>query len=165
MPRQPPLPNPAQRMLRVYAFDPSRGARFENSLTIRIPYERLERGPHGRKVAVIDYDASNDCYYEAIDLDAAAVLGQNGLEPSETTPQFHQQMVYAVAMDTIRRFETALGREIHWRPDPSRRNTPFHGQLKIYPHAFQEANAFYDPNMHALVFGYFLASREDARAN
>jgi hypothetical protein len=152
-------------MLRVYAFDPSRGARFENKLTVKIPYEALKRGPHGRKVAVIDYDASNQCYYEGIDLDAAAVLGQNGLEPSETNPQFHQQMVYAVAMDTIRRFETALGREIHWRPDRHPRGSPFHRVLKIYPHAFQEANAFYDPKIRALLFGYFLASKVDAGTN
>ena len=165
MPRQPALPNPAQRLLRVYAFDPSRGARFENKLTVKIPYESLKRGPHGRKVAVIDYDASNDRYYEGINLDAAAVLGQNGLEPSETNPQFHQQMVYAVAMDTIRRFETALGREIHWRPDHQPGRPPFHGVLKIYPHAFQEANAFYDPTMRALVFGYFLANAADAGTN
>ena len=74
-------------------------------------------------------------------------------------------MVYAVVMDTLRRFETALGREIHWRPDRTQRGTPLHGLLKIYPHAFQEANAFYDPKMRALVFGYFLASAEDAGIN
>src|SRR5436190_7661678 len=96
---------PPERILRVYAFDPSRGARLENHLTIRIPYEPLTKGPVGRKVAVIDYDASNRCYYEGIQLDATALLGQNGLAPSESDPWFHQQMVYAVAMDTIRRFE------------------------------------------------------------
>jgi hypothetical protein len=29
--------------------------------------------------------------------------------PSESNPQFHQQMVYAVAMTTIQNFEKALG--------------------------------------------------------
>jgi hypothetical protein len=119
----------------------------------------------GKKVAVVDYDASNRCYYEGVDLDATAVLGQNGLAPSETDPQFHQQMVYAVISDTVRRFELALGRPVRWRSDTSPSTTPFHGLLKVYPHAMQEANAFYDPQQRALLFGYFKASDEDAGVN
>jgi len=165
MPRHPVAPTPSQRLLRVYAFDPSRGVRLQNQLTIRIPFEDLAKGPVGRKVAVIDYDASNACYYEGIKLDSPAVLVQNGLEPSETNPQFHQQMVYAIAMETIRRFETALGREVRWKRDRSRADTAFHGKLKIYPHAMQEANAYYDPRLRALLFGYFRASREYAGSN
>lgn len=165
MPRARPTPNPPQRALRVYAFDPSRGARLDNQLTIQVPYEKLAKGPVGRRVAVIDYDASNGCYYEGIDLDAAAVLGQSGLAPSEANPQFHQQMAYAVVMDTVRRFESALGRELHWRSDSSNKSTPFHGMLRVFPHAMQEANAFYDPGLRALLFGYFKASEADAGVN
>lgn len=165
MPRARKASDPPDRILRVYAFDPSRGARLENHLTIRIPYEKLAKGPVGKKVAVIDYDASNRCYYEAVDLDATAVLGQNGLAPSESDPQFHQQMAYAVVMDTIRRFELALGRPVRWRADTSSAMTSFHGLLKVYPHAMQEANAFYDPAQHALLFGYFQASDVDAGIN
>jgi hypothetical protein len=158
--------NPPERILRVYAFDPSRGARLENHLTIRVPYEKLKKGPVGRKIAVIDYDASNQCYYEGVDLDAAVILGQGGLAPSEANPQFHQQMVYTIVMDTVRRFEAALGREVRWKADrtPSASN-PYHGLLKVYPHAMQEANAFYDPQLRALLFGYFKASVEDAGIN
>lgn len=165
MPRAKRLSDPPDRILRVYAFDPSRGARLENHLTIRVPYEKLKKGPVGKKVAVIDYDASNSCYYEGVDLDATSVLGQNGLAPSESDPQFHQQMVYAVVMDTIRRFELALGRPVRWRGDSSSVNAPFHGLLKVHPHAMLEANAFYDPAQHALVFGYFRASEVDAGVN
>jgi hypothetical protein len=165
MPRATKPSNPAQRFLRVYAFDPSRGARLENHLNIRIPFEPLKRGPVGRKIAVIDYDASNKCYYEGVDLEATPILGQNGLAPSEANPQFHQQMVYAVVMDTIRRFEQALGREVRWRADRSPIEKPFHGLLKVYPHAMQEANAFYDPKLRSLLFGYFKASTEDAGIN
>src|SRR5439155_1325863 len=43
--------------------------------------------------------------------------------------------------------------------------TCFHGLLRVYPHAMQEANAFYDPQQHALLFGYFRASEEDAGDN
>ena len=156
MPRARPASDPPDRILRVYAFDPSRGARLENHLTIRIPYEKLGKGPVGKKIAVIDYDASNRCYYEAVNLDATAVLGQNGLAPSESDPQFHQQMVYAVVMDTIRRFELALGRPVRWRPDRSPiADNPYHGLLRVYPHAMQEANAFYDPGQHGLLFRLF----------
>ena len=165
MPRSNAPLNPPQRALRVYAFDPSRGARLDNLLTIQVPYEKLARGPVGRRIAVVDYDASNRCYYEGIDLEAGVVLGQSGLAPSESDPQFHQQMVYAVVMDTIRRFETALGREVHWRADTRPSASLFHGLLRVYPHAFQEANAFYDPSLRALLFGYFTASEEDAGAN
>jgi hypothetical protein len=166
MPRARPAADPPERILRVYAFDPSRGARFENHLTVRIPFEKLKKGPVGRKIAVIDYDASNRCYYEGVDLDAPAILGQNGLPPSESDPQFHQQMVYAVVSDTVRRFEMALGREVHWRPDnTSIAGNPLHGLLKVFPHAMQEANAFYDPHRRALLFGYFNATDADAGPN
>jgi len=157
--------NPPQRNLQVYAFDPSRGARLENHLTIRITNESLKKGPVGRKIAVIDYDASNKCYYEGVELDAAAILGQNGLAPSESNPQFHQQMVYAVVMDTIRRFEVALGREVKWRADRTAKTNPYHGKMKVFPHAMQEANAFYDPGLRALLFGYFQTAEEDVGVN
>jgi hypothetical protein len=166
MPRAKPASDPPERILRVYAFDPSRGARFENYLTVLIPFEKLKKGPVGRKVAVVDYDGSNRCYYEGVDLDSSAILGQNGLTPSESDPRFHQQMVYAVVSDTIRRFERALGREIHWRPDTSRiAGNPLHGLLTVFPHAMQEANAFYDPHRRALLFGYFKAADLDVGPN
>src|SRR6185295_7590419 len=158
MPRARTPANPPQRMLQVYAFDPSRGTRLENHLTIPVAFEKLTKGPVGQKIAVIDYNASNQCYYEGIELDSPAFLAQGGLAPSEADPQFHQQMVYAVIMDTIRRFERALGREIKWRPDRSRRaGNPHHGLLQVFPPAMQEANAFYDPNPRALLFGYYQA--------
>jgi hypothetical protein len=165
MPRARPASTPPQRLLQVYAFDPSSTARADNRVVIQVPYEPLAKGPVGRKVAVIDYDASNRCYYEGVDLDQAANLGQHGRTLSEADPQFHQQMVYAVVMDTVRRFEVALGRELHWRTDRSSAASPFHGKLKIFPHAMQEANAFYDPKLRALLFGYFAASEYDAGAN
>jgi hypothetical protein len=165
MPRAQAISNPPQRFLRIYAFDPSRGARLENHLTIRVPYEPVTKGPVGRKVAVIDYDASNQCYYEGVELDAMAVLGQSGIAPSESNPQFHQQMTYAVVMDTVRRFEAALGREVKWRSVRSSDPRPFPGLLRIFPHAMQEANAFYDSSLPGLLFGYFKASEEEAGVN
>jgi hypothetical protein len=147
--------------LRVYAFDPSAGRKLNNYMTLDVAYEDLEPGPVGKRLAVIDYDASNEIFYEAVDLDHPSVLIANGLEPSESDPRFHQQMVYAIASETIRRFEYALGRKIRWRTKPgSRRDHPFHSRLRIFPHAFQQANAFYDARLRAVLFGYFAASED-----
>jgi len=49
------------------------------------------------------------------------IVTQDGLAPSDGNPQFHHQMVYAVAMRTIHNFERALGRRIHWKPRPDAR--------------------------------------------
>ena len=108
------LPPAVSRPLKVYAFDPSQGRALGNYLTIDVRYEKLDPGPTGKYLAVIDYDGANKCYYRAVNLDSAAVLIRGGLDPTESDPQFHQQMVYAVASETIRRFEMALGRSIRW---------------------------------------------------
>jgi hypothetical protein len=51
-----------------------------------------------------------------VDLTDPHLLAQDGLAPSEGNPQFHQQMVYAVAMTTVANFERALGRRALWAP-------------------------------------------------
>jgi hypothetical protein len=145
-----PLPGPTLRPLKVYAFDPSAGRLLGNSMTIEVEYEPLERGPIGRKLAVIDYDGSLKTWYEPVDLDDPLILIQDGLEPTQSDPRFHQQMVYAVAAETLSHFETALGRHIRWRQGIQR--------LSLYPHAMAQANAFYSPDAHGIVFGYFRAS-------
>lgn len=152
------LSPPATRPLKVYAFDPSRGHLLGNELTLQVPYEPLARGPIGQRIAVVDYDSSNRCFYEAVDLHDPAVLLRGGLEPAEANPQFHQQMVYAVAMDTVQQFEAALGRRIHWRHGDT-------GPLKIYPHAMQARNAFYAPEAQGILFGYFRADEHDPGRN
>jgi hypothetical protein len=127
-------------------------------MTLHVPYEKLEPGPRSPYLAVIDYDATNERYYTPVDLDDPSVLLQGGLAPSESDPRFHQQMVYAVARETIHSFERALGRRVKWgynRRDP----------LRIYPHAMQQANAYYDRSLGALLFGYFAASASDPGEN
>ncbi|MBV9925265.1 MAG: peptidase M4 [Acidobacteria bacterium] len=153
---------PSYRPLKVYAFDPSHGRSLGNYMTVNVRYEGVEPGPVGEYLEVIDYDASNDCYYEPVDLNDAAVMLGGGLEPSGSDPRFHQQMVYAVASETIRRFEFALGRKIKWG---FRADTKGKRRLRIFPHGMQEANAYYDRDLRALVFGYFPASELDAGAN
>ncbi len=117
----------------------------------------------GEYVEVVDYDPASGCFYAPVDLNDRRVLAQNGLPPSEGNPQFHQQMVYAVAMTTIDRFERALGRKAFWtdrfeRRGDSRSATEFVRRLRIYPHALRMANAYYSRNKGALLFGYFPAT-------
>lgn len=165
---QPALAEPPHRRVRVYAGDPSLSARLAtvgvNEVTLRIRWERLKKGPVGEYLAVKDVDATKR-RYEPVDLDDPRLLACDGWAPSEGNPQFHQQMVYAVAMKTIEHFERALGRPVLWRPQPNPDNSNddkgFVQQLAIRPHALRQANAFYSPQEVALLFGYFEAGADD----
>lgn len=161
-----PVPRPFFRLLRTFAFDPSARKNYGNYMVLQVPFEQpLSPGPIGQYVAVIDYDPANKCYYEPVNLNDPLILANNGLNPSESDPRFHQQMVYAVASETIERFKYALGRDINWRSNRGPRDSELHNKLLLLPHGIQEANAFYDPKMHALIFGYFKASDSDAGNN
>jgi hypothetical protein len=163
------VPKPVTRELQVYAVDPSAGRYAGNQITVRVPWEPLLPGPTGHKIAVIDYDAANKCYYPPVNLDDPLLLANDGLDPTESDPRFHQQMVYAIAARTIRMFEVALGRDIHWRRadrygggkenDDAMRKTDDIRVLKLYPHAMQQANAYYSPQAHGILFGFFTANR------
>jgi hypothetical protein len=118
----------------------------------------------GEYAEVVDYDPASGCFYAPADLDHPAVLAQNGLPPSEGNPQFHQQMVYAVAMTTVDRFERALGRKAfwagRWETNEGGPNKQFVQQLRIYPHALRQANAYYSRKKGSLLFGYFPATSD-----
>jgi hypothetical protein len=134
---QAPVPIPTSRRLRGYAFDQSLSTQLEsfgmNEVTYKVRWERpqqtttddhgnevvegvLGAGPVGEYVEVVDYDPASGRFYRPVDLNDPLLLAQDGLPPSEGNPQFHQQMVYAVAMTTIANFERALGRAALWRP-------------------------------------------------
>lgn len=159
------LPAPSSRRLRGYAFDPSLSLRLDTALINQMVYAvewepDLAPGPVGEYLEIVDFDPASGCWYEPVDLNAKEVLAQDGLAPSEGTPQFHQQMAYAVAMTTIRNFEYALGRRVYWahlynekRPRGDR--DVYVQRLRIYPHALRGANAYYSPAKKALLFGYF----------
>lgn len=170
------LPAPERRPLRVYAFDPSRGRPLGNEMQIDVRYRPLAAGPMDEsgahdQIAVVDYNGSRNTYYRPVDLDEPFILIPNGIVPSESDPRFHQQMVYAVASDAIEQFESALGRRIHWR----RGERPLNARkgwlpddiltLTLYPHAMRQANAFYSPDAHGILFGYFRAARDDPGHN
>lgn len=165
---QPAIPDPPHRAVRVYAVDPSLSARLDtasiNEVTLNIRWEKLGKGPTGEYLAVDDVYAPKK-RYQPVDLDDPRLLAQDGWAPSEGNPQFHQQMVYAVAMKTIQHFERALGRPVLWRPRPNAKrpddDSVFVQRLAVRPHALRQANAFYSPQEVALLFGYFEASADD----
>jgi len=161
---------PPFRRLRIYAFDPAASLDMRtaviNSATVTLPWEQLEPGPIGEYIEVIDVDPASGGFYLPVDLNDPALLVQDGFPPSDGNPKFHQQMVYAVAMMTVRNFERALGRRVLWAQRPwdwKTRETVdrYVGRLRIYPHALREANAYYSPQKVGLLFGYFQASRID----
>ena len=162
------VPPPFDRRLRVFAFDPSLSTQIDtagiNEVIMRVPWEPLEKGPAGEYLEVVDRDPATGCFYEPVDLNHPYVLAQDGLSPSQGNPQFHQEMVYTVAMSTIRNFERALGRLALWSPrrlkdDRGRTSAEeYVGKLRLYPHALREANAYYSPAKKAVLFGYFPTS-------
>ncbi|MBX7206767.1 MAG: hypothetical protein K1X78_00530 [Verrucomicrobiaceae bacterium] len=172
---------PAYRYLRGYALDPGFSTRLDtasiNEVTYRIPFEKLDPGPAGEYVEVIDFDPASGCWYDPVDLSDERIASQGGLAPSEGNPQFHQQFVYAVAMKTIRHFERALGRKIIWYPRVMWSRKPgddvkdvrwprkYVHRLRIHPHAIREPNAYYDPEKKAVLFGYFDAANQFQGAN
>lgn len=162
------IPEPVSRSLRIFAFDPSLSAQFDTAgigeITINIPWEKnLRPGPVGEYIEVIDADPASGVFYKPVDLNDPRILAQDGLAPSESNPQFHQQMVYAVAMATIGHFEQALGRVALWSSHRTNGyKEHFVRRLRICPHALRDRNAFYSPEKKALLFGYFPVSIKDA---
>jgi hypothetical protein len=170
--QNPKLAQPTRRRLRVYAYDPSLGTRLEtlgiNEAVVDVPWEEdLQAGPVGEYLEVIDVDPASQCSYAPVPLNHPHLLVQDGLAPSETNPQFQQQMVYAIAMKTIEHFERALGRVALWAPnspgDPGAHGRERYVQrLRIYPHAIRAGNAYYSPEKKSLLLGYFYASETDS---
>src|SRR5689334_23361677 len=93
--REEPVPRPAFRRLRGYAFDPSLSLRIDtalvNEVVFRVPWEDsaerlkalpreeqdpedddpgLSPGPIGEYLEVIDYDPASGCFYAPVDLDS-----------------------------------------------------------------------------------------------
>ena len=162
------------RRLQVFSLDPSVDTQMDTALISRCVLntfweENLKPGPVGEYLEVVDCDPASGCRYEPVDLND--YLATDGLDPSTGNPQFHQQMVYAVAMYTIKNFERILGRRVTWaersRNEKGALIKTFQNRyvqrLRIYPHAIRQQNAFYSPAKKALLFGYFNAPTSDPR--
>lgn len=152
---------PAYRALRVYAFDPGRGRRGGNHLILRVPYEPLKPGPVGNRIAVVDQDSDGKQLFPPIDLDDPDIVRNGGVEPSDSNPHFHQQMVYAVVSHLLRTFDRALGRQVRFRTPGSATRVV----LQVLPHGVREANAYYDNARARLFFGQFPAAQTGSGRN
>jgi len=150
-------PKPTYRKLKAYAFDPSLSTQLETVFINQTIYkvlweEKIIDGPIGEYIEVIDYNPMIGKFYNPLNLNDPFIIANDGVDPSESNPNFHQQMVYAIAMTTIKNFEIALGRPSLWAPDDG---WNFVQRLRLYPHALNEANAYYSPAKKSILFGYF----------
>lgn len=163
---------PEKRPLRIFGLDPMVGRAGDYRITVDIPYRDLtltdahqaarndpdnERTTfYDDRLQVIDYEAISARLLQVVDLDHPHVALQHGLEPSESDPQFHQQMVYAVASRVLENFDRALGRRVRFLNGK---------RLRLLPHAFQGRNAYYDHKLNAVLFGFFRADEDDPGEN
>jgi hypothetical protein len=137
----------------ILAEDPGvvRGDRQVTLAEVEIPAEELKPGPCGHRVYVVDYDASTGDMYVPVDFDELYRDGDPfrdvDFDRVVSDRAFHAVNAYAIVMRTLARFEFALGRRVGWQIVGH--------QLKVVPHAFEDANAFYSPSAEALLFGYF----------
>lgn len=146
-------PHPRLRRMTILAEDPGvvRGDQQVTLAEVEIPAEELKPGPCGHRVYVVDYDASTGDMYEPVDFGELYADGDPfrdiDFDRIVSDRAFHAVNVYAIVMRTLARFESALGRRVGWQIVGH--------QLKVVPHAFEDANAFYSPWAEALLFGYF----------
>ncbi len=148
------LPPLRTRRLTILAQDPS--VKVDGKILrtqVEIPAEELQPGPWGYRVHTVDYDSSTGTLYQPIKYpplkDGVNDDPFKGVSDAKllSDPNFHAQNVYAIIMRILARFEFALGRRVSWHFDGH--------QIKVAPHAFAEANAFYSERDQALLFGYF----------
>ncbi|HEU4713202.1 MAG TPA: hypothetical protein VFS76_16640 [Pyrinomonadaceae bacterium] len=142
------------RKLTIIAQDPSVSINGKILRTeVEIPAEELQPGPWGYRVHTVDYDSSTSTLYQPLKYpplnDGASADPFKGANDSKllSDPNFHAQNTYAIIMRILARFEFALGRRVSWHFDSH--------QIKVAPHAFADANAFYSERDQSLLFGYF----------
>lgn len=140
------------RQLTVLAQDPSVTDAEGKPLliTVPVPTETLAPGPKGYRIQIIDFDSTEDLYYMPAPVsekdrytdvkDFAALLADR---------DFHAQNTFGHIATTLAQFESALGRHVNWAFESLAHH------IKVAPHAFLDANAFYSRRDEALCFGYF----------
>jgi len=144
---------PITRNLTIIAQDPSVQDPDGRIVTasVALPFERLDPGPRGYRVHVVDYDSVNRVLYRPFDPGGDGDPFKSASDKTLCSdPGFHAQNVYAIVMRLLAQFEKALGRRVSWG---------FGGHLlHVAPHAFAEANAYYSDDSRGLYFGCFPGS-------
>ena len=151
---------PERRLLTVIAQDPGVTTADGKVLMtkVEVPAEELAPGPCGHRVQIVDFDGSANVFYRprATSLDDDLYDGVDDVARLQSDPHFHAQNVYAIVSAALLAFESALGRHVQWGFDYRTH------QIKVAPHAFADANAFYSRRDEGLFFGYF-PSRDGKR--
>ena len=144
------MPEPAvTRTLTIIAQDPSVcvGGGILRA-KVQVPFELLDPGPRGYRVQVVDYDPVQGVLYEGAKIsERRDPFSQVNYAALLSTPAFHAQNAYAIVMQTLARFEAALGRRVSWGFNSH--------QINVVPHAFADKNAYYSEEDLGLLFGYF----------
>ncbi len=155
--QEPTRAPPARRRLRVFSLDPTLSRRTGTTAVLSMPWEPLGPGPTGSRIEVLDYTADGT-RIPGVDLDHPYLLATDGLDPDESNPQFHQQMVYAVLASLLETLDNARGRRLVWRNIwRSKPGATGARPLPVFPHRSRAANAFYSPG-EGLSFGSFRAT-------
>ncbi|PJN93548.1 peptidase M4, partial [Amaricoccus sp. HAR-UPW-R2A-40] len=145
---------PLYRRLPVFTLDASARQAEGRIVDLKIPYEPLRRGLRGR-ILEVEAEVPGEAALRRADLDDPHVLIAGGYPPSISDPRFHEQMVYAVAMQTYGQFQTALGRQPAWAFDRRDEENGLN-RLRLRPFgAPGEAQAWYDHDAGEVVFGHF----------
>jgi hypothetical protein len=163
-----PIHLPSHRRLRIFTQDPATPRAEGAVIELPVPYEPLTPGPAGSVIAVTDVNGTTGETYEPVDLDALPLVMTSGLKPSTTDPRFAQQMTYALGTVVYHRFRQALGRDPQYAFAPhatDRVNPRTVVRLEVQPHAFEDGNAHYDPEVGAIRFGYTRAIPAAERLN
>ena len=138
------------RLLTVLAQDPSVLVKGR-VLTVQVPVPResLAPGPKGHRVHVIDFDATENRFYPPRAGGLTNDPYANVTDPAKLVADrhFHAQNVYALVATTLLQFESALGRHVSWTFASGCHH------IKVAPHAFAEANAYYSRRDEGIVFG------------
>ncbi len=168
---------PHTRPLWIYSSDPANVGLREPLLRVEVPYEPLAPGPSGVLFSVehgplrddlrqlLDWSTTQAEQYAShpLDLDSVSNAIQSGMAPTTGDPRFAGQMAYAVCQQIYDVFRQSLGRNPCWGPWAADRiargERP---QLRILPCSFNDANAYYDPDLGTLEFGYFVAEPTDS---
>lgn len=159
-PYSPQPGDPLVRPLRIFTLDPATSVLDGAVAEVDVPYEPVAPGPVGALFEIDPVDGVHGVRYRAVDLDDPRVLIRVGRDPSVSDPEFHQQMVYAVASLVYAAFRAALGRDVAWgfKQPAGPSDAPL--RLRLRPHAFAGANAFYDPDTGSIAFGYYPAAQD-----
>ena len=117
------LEPPRARSLQVYALDPNVGSYVNNRITIQVPWEPLLPGPAGAKIAVVDYDAGNDC--------------SNPANPCRTIQHAHdvalarQRIIVAKNSNHVENVTLTKGIQLFGDSDPSFGKPTLQGSLTV----------------------------------